>query len=256
MKKVEAVIRPFTVDNVKDALIALGVGGITVTEVRGSGHESDRIGNHPDAEDTADLVPKAAVEVIVPDDDVASVVSVICEAARTGRPGDGKVFVLPVSAAIRIRTGEGGRPMLVEPRTRSLIRGPTGWRRRCSSMGSRPESRRSRWRGYTRLLVILWLGWVVAVAGWFVSHVWSQRRFWLELARIHGPLAPPGDLMTWHRLATEATVSHMLSELLSTKEGWLLLAVVLVGIPGMVYGVLLGVGALTLWVVRGFRGDQ
>jgi hypothetical protein len=73
-------------------------------------------------------------------------------------------------------------------------------------------------------------GWVVAVAGWFVSHVWRQQAFWLELAPIHGPMAPPG-------------------ELLSTKEGWFLLAVVLLGIPGMVYGVLLGTGALTLWVV-------
>jgi hypothetical protein len=62
--------------------------------------------------------------------------------------------------------------------------------------------------------------------------------------------------MTWQRLATESTVSHMLSELLSTKEGWLLLAVVFLGIPGMVYGVLLGGGALMLWVVRGFRGDK
>jgi hypothetical protein len=97
---------------------------------------------------------------------------------------------------------------------------------------------------------------VIGVAGWFVSHVWRQRTFWLELARIHGPAAAPGDLMRWHTLASESTVSHMLSELLSTKEGWLLLAVVLLGIPGMVYGVLLGVGALMLWVVRGFRGDQ
>jgi hypothetical protein len=62
--------------------------------------------------------------------------------------------------------------------------------------------------------------------------------------------------MTWQRLAAESTVSHMLSELLSTKEGWLLLAVILLGIPGMVYGVLLGGGALMLWVVHGFRGDR
>lgn len=110
--------------------------------------------------------------------------------------------------------------MLVDQRTRSPIRGPTRWRR----------------RGYMRLFVILWPGWVVGVAGWVVFHVWRQRTFWRELARIHAPLAPPGDVMTWQRLATESTVSHMLSELLSTKEGWLLLAVVLLGIPGMVYG--------------------
>jgi nitrogen regulatory protein P-II 1 len=113
MKKIEAVIRPFTVDDVKDALMALGVGGITVTEVRGSGHESDRIRDHPDAEDPADhLIPKAAVEVVVGDDLVASVVSAICQVARTGLAGDGKVFILPVSAAIRIRTGEAGEAVL------------------------------------------------------------------------------------------------------------------------------------------------
>lgn len=146
--------------------------------------------------------------------------------------------------------------MVVEVRTRSLIRGPTGWRRRGSSMGRPAEPRRRWWRGYTRLFLIVWLAWGVGVGGWFVAHVWSQRRFWLEIARIHGPLAPPGDLVTWHRLATESTVSHMVSELLSTKEGWLLVTVVFLGIPGMVYGLLLGAGAVMLWVVRGFRGDQ
>jgi nitrogen regulatory protein P-II 1 len=96
----------------KDALMGLGVGGITVTEVRGSGHESDRIRDHPNAEYKVDLVPKAAVEVVVADDDVASVVATICQVARTGLVGDGKVFVLPVSAAIRIRTGETGEGVL------------------------------------------------------------------------------------------------------------------------------------------------
>ena len=146
--------------------------------------------------------------------------------------------------------------MLVAHRTGSIIRGPTGWRRRGPPIGNGSEPRRNWWRGYTRLFAILWLGWVVAVAGWFVSHVWRQRTFWLELARFHGSMAPPEDLMTWHRLATESTVSHMLSGLLSTKDGWLLLAVVFLGIPGMVYEVLLGGGALMLWVVRGFRGDR
>ena len=127
--------------------------------------------------------------------------------------------------------------------------------------GARDVGRRSRpepslWRGYTRRFVILWLAWVVGVAVWFVSHVWGQRKFWLELARIHGRMVPPGDLGTWQRLANEYTVSNMLSELLSTKEGWLLLAVVLLVIPGMVYGVLLGASALMLWVVRGFRRDR
>jgi hypothetical protein len=146
--------------------------------------------------------------------------------------------------------------MLVAHRTGSLIRGPTGWRRRGSPIGNGSEPRRQWWRGYTRLFAILWLGWVVGVAGWSVAHVWRQRTFWLELARIHGPLAPPGDLLTWQRLAAESTVSHLLSALLSTKEGWLLLAVVLLGIPGMIYGVLLGGGALMLWVIRGFRDER
>ena len=145
--------------------------------------------------------------------------------------------------------------MLVAHRTGSLIRGPTGWRRRGSLIGNGSAPRRHWWRAYTRLFAILWLAWVVGVAGWFVSHVWQQQTFWLELARIHGSTAPPGDLMTWHRLAAESTVSHMLSGLLSTKEGWLLLTVVFLGIPGMVYGVLLAAGALTLWVLRGFRGE-
>jgi nitrogen regulatory protein P-II 1 len=112
MKKIEAVIKPFMVDDLKDALIALGVGGMTVTEVRGFGDEPDRIGCCSDAECTADLVPKAAVEVVVADDILASVVSVICRVGRTWHGGDGQVFVLPVSAAIRIRTGERGEAVL------------------------------------------------------------------------------------------------------------------------------------------------
>ena len=112
MKKIEALIRPFRVDDVKDALIALGVGGLTVTEVRGSGNEADRTGHLVDAEYTTDLVPKAAVEVVVADDVVAAVVATICRVALTELAGDGHVFVLPVSAAIRIRTGEAGEAVL------------------------------------------------------------------------------------------------------------------------------------------------
>ena len=112
MKKIEAIVQPFTVDEVKDALMALGVGGVTVTEVRRAGHESDRSRDHPDAAETTDFVPKAAVEVVVADRDVASVVSAICQVARTGLAGDGTVFVLPVSAAIRIRTGETAEAVL------------------------------------------------------------------------------------------------------------------------------------------------
>ena len=108
MKKVEAVIRPFKVDEVKDALTVLGVGGMTVSKVRGVGREPERTGHYGGAEYTIDLLPKAKVEVVVADDLVESVVSTICKAARTGSPGDGKVFVLPLGAVIRIRTGEAG----------------------------------------------------------------------------------------------------------------------------------------------------
>jgi nitrogen regulatory protein P-II 1 len=112
MKKIEALIRPFTVDDVTDALIALGVGGLTVTEVRGSGNEADRTEHRVDAEYTTDLIPKAVVEIVVADDVVAAVVATICRAARTELAGDGYVFVLPVSAAIQIRTGEAGEAVL------------------------------------------------------------------------------------------------------------------------------------------------
>lgn len=112
MKKIEAVIRPFTVDDVTDALIALGVGGLTVTEVHASGNGSDWTEHHSDEEYTTDLVPKALVEVVVADDVVGAAIATICRVARTELAGDGHVFVLPVSAAIRIRTGEAGEAVL------------------------------------------------------------------------------------------------------------------------------------------------
>ena len=112
MKKIEAVIRPFTVDDVTEALIALGVGGLTVTEVHASGNEADRTERHGDADYTTDLVPKAVVEVVVADDVVASAIATICQMARTELAGDGYIFVLPVSAAIQIRRGETGEAAL------------------------------------------------------------------------------------------------------------------------------------------------
>jgi nitrogen regulatory protein P-II 1 len=108
MKKIEAIIKPFKLDDVKQALSALGVGGMTVIDVRGSGHQPSRINRYEGAQYTIDLLPRTKVEVVVPDDLVDSVVSNICETARTGSVGDGKVFVLPVAEAIRIRTGETG----------------------------------------------------------------------------------------------------------------------------------------------------
>jgi nitrogen regulatory protein P-II 1 len=108
MKKVEAVVRPFKVDEVKDALTRLGVGGMTVSEVRGIGREPEHTGHYGGADYTIDLLPKAKLEVVVAEDLVESVVFTICKVARTGSPGDGKVFVLPLMTVIRIRTGETG----------------------------------------------------------------------------------------------------------------------------------------------------
>jgi nitrogen regulatory protein P-II 1 len=108
MKKVEAVIRPFMLDEVRDALTALGVGGMTVSEVRGVGHQPEHSQQYAGMEYVIDLLPRTKVEVVVADKLVESVVSTICKVAWTGSPGDGKVFVLPVMAIVRIRTGEMG----------------------------------------------------------------------------------------------------------------------------------------------------
>ena len=108
MMKVEAIIKPFKLDDVKAGLTALGVGGMTVAHVRGSGHQPVRAESYAGATYTIDFVPKMKVEVVVADRFVNSVVSCICATARTGSVGDGKVFVLPIEDVIRIRTGETG----------------------------------------------------------------------------------------------------------------------------------------------------
>ena len=106
MKKIEAVIKPFKLDDVKEALTELGVVGMTVTEVRGFGRQKGHTELYRGSEYTIDFLPKVKVEVVVPDDLVDKVVSIICTAAKTGSIGDGKVFVTPVEMAVRIRTGE------------------------------------------------------------------------------------------------------------------------------------------------------
>ena len=108
MKKIEAVIKPFKLDDVKEALNELGVVGMTVTEVRGFGRQKGHTELYRGSEYTIDFLPKVKVEVVVADNLVDKIVSVICAAARTGSIGDGKVFVLPMGEAIRIRTGERG----------------------------------------------------------------------------------------------------------------------------------------------------
>jgi nitrogen regulatory protein P-II 1 len=108
MKKVEAVIKPFKLDDVKEALTQLGVFGMTVTEVRGFGRQKGHTELYRGSEYTIDFLPKVKIEVVVPDELVDKVVSAIASAAKTGSIGDGKVFVLPIGEAIRIRTGEKG----------------------------------------------------------------------------------------------------------------------------------------------------
>jgi nitrogen regulatory protein P-II 1 len=106
MKKVEAIIKPFKLDEVREALSEIGVSGLTVTEVKGFGRQKGHTELYRGAEYVVDFLPKIKVEVVVTDDRVAQVVDVIMETARTGKIGDGKIFVLPVEQVIRIRTGE------------------------------------------------------------------------------------------------------------------------------------------------------
>src|SRR6187549_3157383 len=108
MKKIEAVIKPHKLDDVKTALTQVGDKGLTVSEVRGFGRQKGHKEQYRGAEYTVDLVPKVKVEVVVADGAVSSVVEAITRAARTGEIGDGKIFVYPLEAVIRIRTGEKG----------------------------------------------------------------------------------------------------------------------------------------------------
>ena len=106
MKFVMAIIKPFKLDEVREALSEIGVSGLTVTEVKGFGRQKGHTELYRGAEYVVDFLPKIKVEVVVTDDRVAQVVDVIMETARTGKIGDGKIFVLPVEQVIRIRTGE------------------------------------------------------------------------------------------------------------------------------------------------------
>ena len=108
MKKIEAIIKPFKLDDVKEALTELGVIGMTVTEVRGFGRQTGHTELYRGSEYTIDFLPKVKIELVVADQIVEKVVAAIAAAARTGSIGDGKVFVMPMGEAIRIRTGEKG----------------------------------------------------------------------------------------------------------------------------------------------------
>ncbi len=108
MKKVEAIIKPFKLDDVKDRLGEIGVQGITVLEVKGFGRQKGHTELYRGAEYVVDFLPKIKIEVVVSDDMVEDVIEAVVDAAHTGRIGDGKVFVVPVEEAVRIRTGERG----------------------------------------------------------------------------------------------------------------------------------------------------
>ena len=108
MKLVTAVVKPFKIDDVKEALKAVGVTGMTVSEVQGFGRQRGHTEVYRGAEYTVDLVPKVRVELVVGDEDADAVVDAIVAAARTSKIGDGKVWVTPVESVVRIRTGERG----------------------------------------------------------------------------------------------------------------------------------------------------
>lgn len=108
MIKVEALIRPQKLDDVKNALNELGIRGMTVSEVRGAGKQKGFTQHYRGAEYTVNLIQKLKVEVVVPDNEAERVATAVAEAARTGEIGDGKIFLIPVAGAVRIRTGEEG----------------------------------------------------------------------------------------------------------------------------------------------------
>ncbi|RLB62048.1 MAG: P-II family nitrogen regulator [Deltaproteobacteria bacterium] len=108
MRKVEAIIKPFKLDEVKEALNEIGIQGITVSEVKGFGRQKGHTELYRGAEYVVDFIPKIKMEIIVSDEVVAQVVDAIAESAKTGRIGDGKIFVTPIDEVVRIRTGERG----------------------------------------------------------------------------------------------------------------------------------------------------
>ena len=112
MKKIEAIIQPFKLDEVKEALTAVGVDGMTISEVRGHGRQKGHTEVYRGAEYKVDLIPKVKIEIVVADARAAQVVSVLSDAARSGKIGDGKIFVSTVEDAVRIRNGDHGEAAL------------------------------------------------------------------------------------------------------------------------------------------------
>jgi len=112
MKKIEAIIQPFKLDEVKEALVGIGVNGITICEVRGHGRQKGHMEVYRGAEYAVDLIPKLKLELFVPDGRVEEITGVLSRAARTGKIGDGKIFISSAEDAIRIRNGESGEDIL------------------------------------------------------------------------------------------------------------------------------------------------
>jgi nitrogen regulatory protein P-II 1 len=108
MKMVEAIVKPFKLDEVKEALTKAGIQGMTVEEVKGFGRQKGHTELYRGAEYSVDFLPKVRIQILAPDDKAATVVSVITESAKTGKIGDGKIFITPIEEVIRIRTGEKG----------------------------------------------------------------------------------------------------------------------------------------------------
>ena len=109
MKKIEAIIKPFKLDDVKEALNGIGIKGMTVSEVKGYGRQKGHKEIYRGAEYIVDFIPKAKMEIIVDANQVDEVIETICQAATTSKIGDGKIFVLPVEEVVRVRTGEKGK---------------------------------------------------------------------------------------------------------------------------------------------------
>jgi len=109
MKKIEAIIKPFKLDEVKNALTKIGVQGMTVTEVKGFGRQKGHTESYRGTEYAIDFLPKSKIELIITDELVTQAIETIERAAKTGKIGDGKIFLFPVEEVIRIRTGERGR---------------------------------------------------------------------------------------------------------------------------------------------------
>jgi nitrogen regulatory protein P-II 1 len=108
MKKIEAIIKPFKLEDVKEALAGLGVQGMTISEVKGFGRQKGHTEIYRGSEYTVDFLPKIKIEVVLPDNQIAAATEAVVKAAKTGKIGDGKVFISPVENAIRIRTEETG----------------------------------------------------------------------------------------------------------------------------------------------------